>query len=119
MKKLGLAMAVGLLATAAFGGVVLAGGGSWGRVPPHAHVPLNGVEIGPDGVAYEKCVELAHGKVLRGSAHHDSVHTGVAGGSPFVMGALWDAGHAVVPLAPLTPFQSCDGIPNPIPLPQE
>ena len=118
MKRLGVALAVGLLATVAIGGIVLANGGDWvGIDDPHGHVLLNGVEFGPDGITYSKCVELADGRVLRGSAHHDSVHTGNAGGSPFAQGALFDAGHVVVPLSPWTPWEGCDDIPNPIPLP--
>ena len=116
-SRLLLALTVGLLATAAIGGVALANGGDWLQgPPPHGHVLLNGVEIGQDGVSYTKCVELAAGRTLRGSAHHDSVHTGAAGGSPFAQGALFDAGHGVVPLAPLTPWTGCDDLPNPIPL---
>ena len=117
MKQRVLALAIGLLATAAIGGVALANGGDWvPGPPPHGHVLLNGMELGPDGVSYTKCVELANGRVLRGSAHHDSVHTGNAGGSPFAQGALFNAGHGVVPLAPLTPWGGCDDLPNPIPL---
>lgn len=116
-SRLMLALTVGLLATVAIGGVALAKGGDWPeRLPPHGHVLLNGVEIGEDGVSYTKCVELAAGKKLRGSAHHDSVHTGNAGGSPFAPGALFNAGHGVVPLDPLTPWEGCDDLPNPIPL---
>ncbi len=112
-----LAFAVGLLATAAIGGVALANGGDWGEVPPHGHVMLVRAELGEGGISYNRCVEFAAGKVLRGSAHHDSVHTGVPGGSPFVQGALFKAGNVVVPLEPITPLTGCGDIPNPLPLP--
>ena len=46
-----------------------------------------------DTLVFDRCVEFAAGAALRVAAHHESVHTGNAGGSPFVMGALWDAGH--------------------------
>jgi hypothetical protein len=50
-------------------------------------------------------------------AHHESVHTGVAGGSPFVQGALWDAGQIVAPLAPLTPWTGCESLESGMALP--
>ena len=89
----------------------------WGPIPPHGHVMLIGAEIDGGVIHYDRCIEFAAGRTLSTPAHHDSVHTGVAGGSPFVQGALWDAGKVVVPLAPLTPFGGCEDIPSAIPLP--
>ena len=88
----------------------------WGQVPPHAHVMLIGAEMQGATIAYDRCIEFADGRVLSTTAHHASVHTGRAGGSPFVQGALWDAGKVVIPMAPITPFQGCADIPNPLPL---
>ncbi len=105
------AMAVGLLA-----GTAGAGGHQWHEdVEPHGHVMLLGVELSENGVSYHRCVEFAAGRILRGPAHHHSVHTGAAGGSPFVQGALWNAGHAVIPLYPFVPFPwfGCESFPNP------
>ena len=87
----------------------------WGPVPPHAHVMLIGAEVGAGAITYDKCIDFAAGKTLPTTAHHAGVHTGAAGGSPFVQGALWNAGKVVVPMAPLTPFQGCETIPNPLP----
>jgi hypothetical protein len=115
MLLVAMAMALGLLA-----GTALAKGKSeWHGVPPHGHIMLLGVTVEEteEGVFvhYDRCVELAKGKALPTPAHHDSLHTGTPGGSPFVQGALYDAGIWVVPLAPLTPITGCDGLPNPIP----
>jgi hypothetical protein len=65
---------------------------------------LLGAEIEGDSLLFDRCVEFAAGMALPKTAHHESVHTGTAGGSPFVQGALWDAGHIVIPLAPFVPF---------------
>ena len=84
---------------------------SWGDVPPHGHIMLLDAEISEVGIlTFDRCVEFAAGRTLSTTAHHASVHTGVAGGSPFVMGKLWDAGKIVVPLAPLTPFTGCESV---------
>jgi hypothetical protein len=83
---------------------VSAQGKDWGAIPPHGHVLLLGAEIEGDSLLFDHCVEFAAGAALPKTAHHESVHTGTAGGSPFVQGALWDAGHIVVPLAPFVPF---------------
>ncbi len=83
----------------------------WGQVPPHGHIMLLDAEITTDGyVFFDRCVEFAAGRTLSTTAHHASVHTGVAGGSPFVMGKLWDAGKIVAPLAPLTPWSGCEDV---------
>jgi len=88
----------------AFAATANAQGKDWGAIPPHGHVMLLGAEIDEGRLFFDRCVEFAAGAALPNSAHHDSVHTGAAGGSPFVQGALWDAGHIVVPLAPLVPY---------------
>ncbi len=87
----------------------------WGAIPPHAHVMLIGAELGATAITYDKCIDFAAGKTLSTTAHHAGVHTGAAGGSPFVQGALFNAGKVVVPMAPLTPFTGCASIPNPLP----
>lgn len=96
-----LSAALILGATAA---TVSAQGKDWGGIPPHGHVMLLGAEIEEGSLFFDRCVEFAAGAALPNTAHHESVHTGAAGGSPFVQGALWDAGHIVVPLAPFVPF---------------
>jgi len=83
---------------------VSAQGKDWGGIPPHGHVMLLGAEIDGESLTFDRCVEFAAGAALPNRAHHDSVHTGTAGGSPFVMGALWNAGHIVIPLSPFVPF---------------
>lgn len=106
-----LAMAFGL-----FAGTALAGGHEWEHVDAHGHVMLIGVELEVDGgdlfVHFKKCVELPK---LRVPAHHHSIHTGNAGGSPFAPGALFHAGNWVVPLDPLTPFTGCDSFSSGMP----
>ena len=82
----------------------------WGPVPPHGHVMLIGAEIDGGQLFFDRCVEFAAGQTLSTTAHHASVHTGVAGGSPFVMGKLWEAGKIVAPLAPLTPWHGCEDL---------
>lgn len=104
---LSAALIVGATAAAAVGVQAK----SWGDVPPHGHIMLLKAEISADGrVYFDRCVEFAAGRMLRTSAHHDSVHTGVPGGSPFVQGKLWDAGKIVAPLAPLTPLNGCEDV---------
>ena len=91
----------------------------WGGIPPHAHVMLIGAAIDESTgiLTFDQCVEFAAGRTLPNTAHHDSVHTGVAGGSPFVQGALWDAGKIVAPLAPLTPWTGCESFTSGMQLP--
>lgn len=98
---------------------VSAQGKDWGQIPPHAHLMLIGGEIdfGAGTLTFDRCVEFAAGRALPNTAHHDSVHTGAAGGSPFVQGALWNAGKIVVPLAPLTPWDGCDDLESGMALP--
>lgn len=93
-----------------------AGGHKWGDVPPHGHVMLIGVEVFDGAAHYDRCVEF---KALPVPAHHGSIHTGKAGGSPFAQGALFDAGNWVIPLPPFVDlgFTGCENVPNPFPLP--
>jgi hypothetical protein len=106
--------AIILGATAA---AVSAQGKDWGGVPPHAHVLLIGAEIDGGNLYFDRCVEFAAGRVLPNAAHHESVHTGVAGGSPFAPGALYAAGHIVVPMVPLTPWTGCEDFESGMALP--
>lgn len=77
--------------------------------PEHGHVlllhattvPNDGYpEAGPPVffVDYERCVELANGRALTNRAHHTGAHTGRAG-----QALREQAGHLVVPLAPIGP----------------
>jgi hypothetical protein len=118
MRRVLLVLSVVLImgATAA---TASAQGRDWGGTPPHGHVMLLGAAIDGDSLVFDKCVEFAAGAALPKAAHHLSVHTGAAGGSPFVQGALWDAGHIVVPLAPYVPFDwtGCESFESGMPLP--
>lgn len=71
--------------------------------PKHPHMLVLGLEVDADDnpVGYRRCVDLAAGRALPLQAHHDHIHTGAAGE------ALFNAGHAVVPGAPLTPWSNC------------
>ena len=61
-----------------------------------------GVEFGPTGPTYRKCVDLANNWALPWNAHHEHVHTGKAGE------ALRDkAGHVPIPTAPFSPIRDC------------
>ena len=73
-----------------------------GGPPPHGHMLILGVEFGPTGVTYEKCVDLANNQVLRFNAHHEHLHTGNAGEALFT-----NAGHVVVPTAPYSHINDC------------
>lgn len=89
-----VAMALGL-----FAGTALAGGHEW-HVPRHGHVMLIGAEIDGGKLFFDKCVEF---KPLPVPAHHHSIHTGPAGGSPLVGGPLFQAGNWIIPLEPFIP----------------
>jgi hypothetical protein len=112
-----LALLSAVLIIGATAATVGAQGKDWGGIPPHAHVLLLGAEIDQGSLVFDRCVEFAAGAVLPNTAHHESVHTGAAGGSPFVQGALWDAGHIVAPLAPLTPWTGCESFQSGMALP--
>jgi hypothetical protein len=98
MKKLitafaGLALAMGL-----FAGVA----GASNHLPLHGHMLVQGLEFGPGGVTYEKCVDLANNQALTLHAHHEAMHVGPAGYALFT-----HAGHFVVPAAPFSPVRDC------------
>jgi len=84
-------------------------------LPPHGHVMLVRVEVDNGSVFFNKCIDLAAGKTLRGTAHHESLHTGVPGGSPFAAGVLFDAGNWVIPTQGLTPYTGCEDFTNGMP----
>jgi hypothetical protein len=95
-----LAAAVGLTATSM---TVAQADEGHGAPPEHGHLLVTGIEFGDTGepVSFEKCRLLANGRALPLNAHHAHVHTGRAGE------ALWGAGNAAVPLAPLAPWSTC------------
>lgn len=101
------AMAVGLFASTA-----VAGGHEWHEdTSPHGHVMLVGVDeadAAAGTLTFRKCVEF---KKLPTPAHHHSIHTGNAGGSPHpsVQGPLFQASNWVIPLYPYLPFPELDG----------
>ena len=109
-------VAIGLITAAT---AASAGGNDWGDIPPHGHVMLINAEFGETQLFFDRCVEFAAGRTLPNAAHHNSVHTGTAGGSPFVQGALYQAGNFVVPLAPFVPFDwtGCESFESGMPLP--
>ncbi len=74
-----------------------------GAPPRHGHVKLIGLEFNASGVPIDarKCIALANGNRLPLNAHHAHLHTGRAGE------AQRNAGHLVIPLAPLSPFTGC------------
>lgn len=101
-------------AVGSFAGTAQAGGHEW-HLPPHGHVMLIGVDVIDGWVHYDHCVEF---RALPVPAHHHSIHTGRAGGSPFAQGALFKAGNWVAPLDPLIPGATgCESFPNPFPAP--
>lgn len=64
----------------------------WGDMGPHPHALVLHVAFGPAGVTYAQCVDLAGGRALPTSNHHQGIHTGTAGT------ALSErAGHVVAP----------------------
>ena len=73
-----------------------------GPPPPHGHMLLNGAVLdGRTVISFEGCRELANGEVVPRSAHHENLHVGRAGT------AQREAGNAIVPLSPASPFESC------------
>jgi hypothetical protein len=74
------------------------------ELPRHKHMLVLGLELDDEGepVGFRRCVDLAAGRALPLNAHHAHVHTGKAGAALFEK-----AGHAVVPGAPLTPWNDC------------
>ncbi len=70
--------------------------------PPHGHMLILGLEFGPEGPTYRKCVDLANNQALPLHAHHEALHIGKGGEQLFV-----NAGHLVVPTAPFIPIRDC------------
>ena len=72
---------------------------------PHAlvlHPEVEVIDGVPTLVGFHRCVDLAANRALPHVAHHNTIHTGTAGEMLFDK-----AGHAVVPLAPLTGWEDC------------
>lgn len=115
MKRV-IAVLAALGAALGFAGTTASAGGPEWHVEPHGHVMLIGVEVEGGLVYFDRCVEF---KKLRVPAHHNSIHTGPAGGSPFAMGALFHAGNWVIPLGPYAglPFTGCESFSSPFPAP--
>ena len=117
-KDLVLLIATLVVAFSLMAGIATAANNEWpDDVVPHGHVMLIDVEVIEGIVHFDKCVEFAAGRVLRGPAHHNSVHTGAAGGSPRAPGALFHAGNWVVPLEPFGFGTGCESFTGPFPLP--
>jgi hypothetical protein len=76
--------------------------------PLHPHVLMLHVELSfPDAdtlvlEGFHRCIDLAAGRSLPLRAHHSGLHTGTAGEA-----LLFNAGHAVIPGAPLTDWANC------------
>lgn len=71
--------------------------------PPHGHLLVTGLELDAEEepLGWKKCRALANGQPVPLNAHHAHLHTGRAGE------AQWNAGNAVIPTAPLTPWTTC------------
>jgi hypothetical protein len=73
------------------------------ETPRHPHMLVLGVQFqGGEPVGFRKCVDVAGNRALPLNAHHDHLHTGRAGQALFM-----NAGHVVVPGAPITPWRNC------------
>ncbi|WP_052667067.1 hypothetical protein [Nitriliruptor alkaliphilus] len=75
------------------------------ETPPHGHLLVTGIEFDDTGepIGYKHCRLLAAGRPVPLHAHHDRLHIGTAGEM------LWTrANAAVVPLAPLAPWSTCE-----------
>lgn len=102
--------------------LTMMGGSALAQYPEHPHMLVLHPEydviefLGEPWIAavgFHRCVDLAANQSLGLNAHHDSVHTGTAGE------ALFSAGHAVAPGAPLTPFANCAELEAALPIPLE
>ena len=113
MKKLVLTVAaIALL------GVISVNLAQPGPPPPHAHMLVQDFEVAlidgkPHVVGWRKCVDLAANRAVPLNAHHAGVHTGAASE------ALSQAGHAVVPTSPLSPWSDCAALTAALPIPLE
>jgi hypothetical protein len=75
------------------------------EVPDHGHLLVTGIQFDAEGepIGYRHCRLLAAGRPVPLNAHHAHIHTGRAGEM------LWTkANAAVVPLAPLAPWSTCE-----------
>ena len=89
----------------------------------HPHMLIQRPVVGPivegdevtgfELIGYRKCVDLAAGRPVPLHAHHANIHIGSGGGSA----GLANAGHAVVPGAPLTPWADCAAFAAALPIP--
>lgn len=100
------AIAATSAAALALGGVTASADGGEHQTPDHGHILLLGVAEGGD---YRKCVDLAGGRSVPLVAHHGRVHAPEIGedGRGINVRGIRQAGHAVVPTAPLTPYAGC------------
>lgn len=73
-----------------------------GEIPRHPHMLVLGLEFGPTGITYKKCVDLAHNQPLPLNAHHEHVHFGKAGEA-----LRTNAGHFAIPAAPFSDINNC------------
>ena len=99
MRRMALVVATAGLMWVGPSAPVHADGGS--AVPPHGHMLVLGVEFGPTGPTFRKCVDIAAGRALPLHAHHEHLHTGQAGE------ALRAAGNFAIPTSPLSSFANC------------
>jgi hypothetical protein len=114
MNKMIKRALAGVVATAGLGAVLFVAPARADGPPPHAHLHFNGVVIdedenGEESISIKGCRFLAAGRAVPTHAHHDNLHTGLAGE------ALWNAGNAVVPVffpdengEGGTPWQNCE-----------
>lgn len=101
--KRACAIAAATAATLTFGGASVSADGGDHEVPDHGHILLLGV----DGNDFRKCVDLAGGRSVPLVAHHDRVHAPEIGddGRGINVRGIRQAGHAVVPPFPLSPYR--------------
>ena len=128
MRRIITIMAATAMALALFASSAVAGGHEWDDHEPHAHIMLIGAEVEGGTLTFRKCVGFSvnenagteHG-ALPTPAHHHSIHTGNAGGSFVVPGALFEAGNWVIPLHPFhdqpEDFNGCDAVFSGMPFP--
>jgi hypothetical protein len=75
------------------------------EAPPHGHLLVTGIEFDGEGepTGFKHCRLLAAGRPVPLNAHHAHIHTGKAGEMLYTR-----AKAAVVPLAPLAPWTTCE-----------
>jgi hypothetical protein len=101
------AIAVATATTLALNGLTVSADSGEHAVPDHGHILLLG--FNSEDFSYRKCVDLAGGRSVPLVAHHDQVHAPEIGqdGRGINVRGIRQAGHAVVPTAPITPFLGC------------